>query len=32
VVARVPCQPAPARTNRGYLRTKREKLGHLLTV
>ncbi len=32
VVARVPCQPPTARTTRGYLRTKREKLGHLLTV
>ncbi len=32
VVARVPCQPPTARTNRAYLRTKREKLGHLLTV
>src|SRR5512145_885502 len=32
VVARVPCQPPTARTNRAYLRTKREKLGHLLSV
>ncbi|HXE74360.1 MAG TPA: GTP cyclohydrolase II [Candidatus Xenobia bacterium] len=32
VAARLPCQPAPGQTNRAYLRTKREKLGHLLTV
>jgi len=32
VVERVPCQPPPARGNRAYLRTKRAKLGHLLTV
>jgi GTP cyclohydrolase II len=32
VVERLPCQPPPARGNRAYLRTKRAKLGHLLTV
>lgn len=32
VVERVPCQPAPARANRAYLRVKKEKLGHLLTL
>ena len=32
VVERVPCQPPPSRANRAYLRTKRAKLGHLLTV
>jgi GTP cyclohydrolase II len=30
VVERVPCQVAPTATTEDYLRTKREKLGHLL--
>jgi GTP cyclohydrolase II len=30
VVKRVPCQPGPTRHSRRYLRTKRDKLGHLL--
>lgn len=30
VVERVPCQPPVSRTSRGYLRAKRDKLGHLL--
>lgn len=32
VAERVPCQPAPARGHRGYLRVKKRKLGHLLTL
>jgi 3,4-dihydroxy 2-butanone 4-phosphate synthase/GTP cyclohydrolase II len=32
VVERVPIEIAPRATNRGYLATKRSKLGHLLTV
>ena len=32
VVERVPCQPTPARGHRGYLRVKKEKLGHLLNL
>lgn len=31
VVKRVPCQPNHTRHSRRYLRTKRDKLGHLLT-
>jgi len=30
VVERVPCQPRSSATSRGYLQTKRSKLGHLL--
>ena len=30
VVERVPCRPRTSRRSRAYLRTKREKLGHLL--
>jgi len=30
VVERVPCQPRTAHASRGYLQTKRSKLGHLL--
>ena len=30
VVERVPCQPRASRTSRAYLRTKPDKLGHLL--
>ncbi len=30
VVQRVPCRPPTSRRSRAYLRTKREKLGHLL--
>ena len=30
VVERVPCQPRATRLTRAYLRTKKEKLGHLL--
>lgn len=30
VVQRVPCRPRASRPSRGYLRTKRDKLGHLL--
>lgn len=30
VVERVPCQPQPTRQSRRYLRTKRDKMGHLL--
>jgi 3,4-dihydroxy 2-butanone 4-phosphate synthase/GTP cyclohydrolase II len=30
VVERVPCQPRASRALRGYLRTKKTKLGHLL--
>jgi 3,4-dihydroxy 2-butanone 4-phosphate synthase/GTP cyclohydrolase II len=32
VVERIPIEVAPRATNRGYLATKRNKLGHLLTV
>ena len=32
VVERVPCQPAPVRGHRGYLRVKKRKMGHLLTL
>lgn len=32
VVERVPCQPAPMRGQRGYLRVKQKKLGHLLAL
>ena len=32
VVERLPCQPAPARGNRAYLRVKKKKLGHLLRL
>ena len=31
VIERVPCQPRSSSTSRSYLRTKRAKLGHLLT-
>ena len=31
VVERVPCQPRVSRISRGYLRTKKKKMGHLLT-
>jgi len=31
VVERVPCQPRVSRISRGYLRTKKRKMGHLLT-
>jgi GTP cyclohydrolase II len=31
VVERVPCQPRSSKSSRAYLRTKRTKLGHLLT-
>jgi GTP cyclohydrolase II len=30
VIERVPCQPRVSRVSRGYLRAKRDKLGHLL--
>lgn len=30
VVERVPCQPRTSRRTRAYLRTKKEKMGHLL--
>jgi GTP cyclohydrolase II len=30
IVERVPCQPPSSRISRRYLRTKRDKLGHLL--
>ena len=30
VVERVPCQPRGSKTSRAYMRTKRDKLGHLL--
>jgi GTP cyclohydrolase II len=30
VVERVPCQPRVSRRSRGYLKTKKKKLGHLL--
>jgi len=30
VVERVPCQPRVTRRTRGYLKTKKKKLGHLL--
>jgi GTP cyclohydrolase II len=32
VVERVPCQPTTRRSNRSYLRVKKEKLGHLLAL
>lgn len=32
VVERVPCQPAPTRGSRGYLKVKKKKMGHLLAV
>ena len=32
VVERVPCQPTPARGHRAYLRVKKRKLGHLLSI
>ena len=32
VVERIPIEVPPRATNRGYLTTKRNKLGHLLTV
>jgi len=32
VVERIPIEVAPRATNRGYLATKRNKLGHMLTV
>lgn len=32
VLERVPCQPAVGHGSRGYLRVKKEKLGHLLTL
>jgi GTP cyclohydrolase II len=32
VVERVPCQPAVRKQNRSYLKAKKKKLGHLLTV
>lgn len=32
VSERLPCQPRTARATRAYLRTKKEKLGHLLTL
>jgi GTP cyclohydrolase II len=31
VVERVPCQPRVSRVSRGYLQTKKRKMGHLLT-
>jgi GTP cyclohydrolase II len=31
VVERVPCQPRISKTSRAYLKTKRSKMGHLLT-
>ncbi|MGC1106654.1 MAG: GTP cyclohydrolase II, partial [Candidatus Acidiferrales bacterium] len=31
VIERVPCRPRTSRHSRGYLQTKKEKLGHLLT-
>jgi len=31
VVERVPCQPRVSKISRGYLRTKKKKMGHLLT-
>lgn len=30
VVERVPCQPRVSKTSRGYLKTKKRKMGHLL--
>ncbi len=30
VVERVPCQPRVSKTSRGYLKTKKNKMGHLL--
>ena len=32
VVERVPIETPPSRTNRAYLTTKRDKMGHLLTL
>jgi 3,4-dihydroxy 2-butanone 4-phosphate synthase/GTP cyclohydrolase II len=32
VVERVPIEMPPSRGNRAYLRTKRDKMGHLLTL
>lgn len=32
VVERVPCQPRSRGRNKGYLKTKKEKLGHLLDI
>ena len=32
VVAQVPCEAAPNAHSLGYLRTKKEKLGHALTL
>jgi 3,4-dihydroxy 2-butanone 4-phosphate synthase/GTP cyclohydrolase II len=31
VVDRLPCEVGPTETRRRYLRTKKDKLGHLLT-
>jgi GTP cyclohydrolase II len=31
IVERIPCQPRSSKTSRAYLRTKRAKMGHLLT-
>jgi len=32
VVERVPIETPPSKGNRAYLRTKRDKMGHLLTL
>lgn len=32
VVERIPCQPTAARGSRGYLKVKKEKMGHLLSL